>query len=104
MPVVLDPGRTKPGKAVSVYRLLPGKELLDRERIAAASLFQAQQASANGGHDFGLASDHPPLGVAWGKVRDRQRTTVRSNDVFNSRTYMLGHSTLTRPDPVQARR
>jgi hypothetical protein len=41
-------------KTVSVERLLPGNELIDAQRVAAARLFKRKQATANRGNNFGF--------------------------------------------------
>ena len=93
--ILLDARRAKSRKSMLVDRLLPGDEFFDGQRIALAGFFEAEQAAAHGGHDFGLAANDPALGIARREVRDRQRTSIRSDDVLDSRTNLIGHSTLT---------
>src|SRR3954468_13074683 len=77
LPVLLDAGGPQAGQAVLVDGELPGQELVHRQRVAAASLLEGEQAAANRGNDFGLAADHPPFGSGRGQIRNCQRTTVR---------------------------
>jgi hypothetical protein len=70
LPVLLDTGRSQPGKAMLIDGKLPGKEFVDRQRIAAASLLEGEQAAANRGNDFGLAADNPPFGPGRGQIRN----------------------------------
>ena len=70
LPVLLDPGGAQPGKAMLIDGKLPGKELVDRQRVAAASLLEGEQAAANRGNDFGLTANNPPFGSGRGKIRD----------------------------------
>src|SRR5215469_12670050 len=60
--ILLNAGGAKAGEAVLVDRKLPGKEFVDGQGIAAAGLFEGEQATANGSHDFGLAADDPTFG------------------------------------------
>ena len=70
LPVLLDTGRAQPGKAMLIDRKLPGKELVYRQRVAAASLLKGEQAAANRGNDFGLTADNPPFGTGRGQIRN----------------------------------
>jgi hypothetical protein len=70
LPVLLDAGGAKPGKAMLIDGKLPGKELVDRQRVAAASLLKGEQAAANRGNDFGLTADNPPFGPGRGQIRN----------------------------------
>src|SRR6266581_2445301 len=60
LPILLDTGGPQPGQAMLVDRELPRQKLVHRQRVAAASLLEGEQAAANRGYDFGLAADHPP--------------------------------------------
>jgi hypothetical protein len=68
--ILLDAGGPQPGQTMLVYGKLPGEELVDRQRVAAASLLKGEQAAANRGNDFGLAADHPPFGSGRGQIRN----------------------------------
>jgi hypothetical protein len=68
--ILLDAGGPQPGQTMLVYGKLPGEELVDRQRVAAASLLEGEQAAANRGNDFGLAADHPPFGPGRGQIRN----------------------------------
>ena len=54
MAVLLDSGGAQPGQTMLVDRELPGEEFVDGQRITAASLFQGEQAAADGRYDFRL--------------------------------------------------
>src|SRR6516164_5268124 len=99
--VLLNARGAQAGEAMTIDRLLPRQEFLDREGVARAGLFEAQEAAAHGGNHLGLPTDHPALGVARWQVRNSQRAAIRSDDVLDARTYLIGHSTLvlvlTRP-------
>jgi len=60
--ILLDAGGAQPGKAVLVDGELPGQEFVDRQRVTAASFLKREQTATNRSHDFGLATDDPPLG------------------------------------------
>jgi hypothetical protein len=62
LPILLDPGGPQACQTMLVDGKLPGKELVDRQGIAAAGLFEGKQATADRGNDFCLAADHPPFG------------------------------------------
>jgi hypothetical protein len=49
---------------------LPGKELVDGQRVAAASLLKGEQAAADRGNDFGLTANYPPFGPGRGQIRN----------------------------------
>jgi hypothetical protein len=70
LPVLLDTRGAQPGKAMLIDGKLPGKEFVDRQRVAAASLFEGEQAAANRGNDFGLTADNPPFGPGRGQIRN----------------------------------
>jgi hypothetical protein len=70
LPVLLDTGGTQPGKTMLIDGKLPGKEFVDRQRVAAASLLEGEQAAANRGNDFGLTADDPPFGPGRGQIRN----------------------------------
>jgi hypothetical protein len=70
LPVLLDAGGPQAGQAMLIDGELPGKELVHRQRVAAASLLEGEQAAANRSNDFGLAADHPPFGSGRGQVRN----------------------------------
>jgi hypothetical protein len=70
LPILLDAGGAQSGKAVLVDGKLPGKEFVDGQRIAAASLLKGEQAAANRGNDFGLTADNPPFGPGRGQIRN----------------------------------
>ena len=86
---------TVPSTSVAIDRILPRQEFLDREGIAGAGLFQRQQTAAHGGDHLGLAADDPALGMGRRQIRDRERTSVRPDDVLNPRAIGLSHVTLT---------
>jgi hypothetical protein len=71
LPVLLDAGGAQAGKAMLIDGKLPGKEFVDRQRVAAASLLEGEQAAANRGNDFGLPADNPPFGPGRGQIRNR---------------------------------
>ena len=70
MAILLDAGGAQSGKAMLIDGKLPGEELVDRQRVAAAGLLKGEQAAANRGNDFGLAADHPPFGPGRGQIRN----------------------------------
>jgi hypothetical protein len=99
--ILLDSGRSEPGKTVLVDRELPGQEFVDGQRIAATGFLKGKQAAANRGNDFGLATDHPSLGSGGGQIRNRQRTAVGPDDVFYPRAMRLCHGVLTNSQPLK---
>jgi hypothetical protein len=70
LPVLLDAGGPQACQAVLVDGELPGQELVHRQRVAAASLLEGEQAAANRGNDFGLTADNPPFGPGRGQIRN----------------------------------
>jgi hypothetical protein len=61
LPVLLNTGGAQSRQAMLIDGKLPGQELVDRQRVAAASLLEGEQAAANRGNDFGLTADNPQL-------------------------------------------
>src|SRR6478672_9088453 len=59
--ILLDPGRAQASEAMLVDGELPGKEFVDRQRVAAAGFLEGKQAAAHRGNDFGLTANDPPL-------------------------------------------
>jgi hypothetical protein len=68
--ILLDAGGAQSGKAMLIDGKLPGKELVDGQRVAAASFLKGEQAAAHGGNDFGLPADNPPFGPGRGQIRN----------------------------------
>src|SRR5690606_5015375 len=92
--VVLNPGGSQPGKAMLVDGRLPVKELVDAQRIAVASLFEAQQTAAYGSDDFGFAPDHPTPRIGGREIGDRQGAAVGPYHILDAGTHLHGHFTL----------
>src|SRR5665213_522914 len=94
--VLLDARGAQAGQAVLVDGILPGEELLDRQRIARAGFFQRQETTAYGGDHLGLAADDPAIGGWRRQIRDRQGTAIGPDDVLYPRAVGFVHwSTLT---------
>jgi hypothetical protein len=70
LPILLDAGGAQASQAMLIDRELPGQEFVHRQRVAAASLLEGEQAAANRGNDFGLAADYPPFGSGRGQIRN----------------------------------
>ena len=68
--ILLDAGGAQSGKAMLIDGKLPGKELVDGQRVAAASFLEGKQAAANRGNDFGLTANYPPFGPGCGQIRN----------------------------------
>src|SRR5262245_38072759 len=88
-------------KAVAVEAILPGEIFLDVQCVAAARLFQRQQAAAHGRDHIRLAADAPALCSRRWQIGERQ-WTKRANDLCDFRARGLGHGyayPLTRPPP-----
>src|ERR1043166_6746869 len=68
--ILLNARGTQAGKAVLVDRELPGQEFVHGQGVAAASLLERQEATADGGDDFGFAADDPTLGPGCGQIRN----------------------------------
>jgi hypothetical protein len=68
--ILLDARRAQSGKAMLVDGKLPGEELVDRQRVAAAGLLEGEQTAANRGNDFGLTANYPPFGPGRGQIRN----------------------------------
>ena len=93
----------RPARPCWSIEILPGQEFVDRQRVAAAGLFERKQAAANGSDDLGLAANDPALGAGRGQIRDRQRTAVRPDDVLDPRAMGFGHGVLTNSQPLNSR-
>src|ERR1700761_2044505 len=74
--ILLNARGAQPGQPVLIDRILPGQEFLDRQRVAAACFFKGQQPATDGGNDFRLATDDPPLGPWCRKIGNGQGGTV----------------------------
>ena len=97
--VLLNAGRAQAGKAVLVDRVLPGKKFLDRQCVTAACLFKRKKSAADRGDHLRLAADDPTLRSRRRQISDRQRRTVRPDDVFDPRAMGRCHCTLTTRTP-----
>jgi hypothetical protein len=67
--ILLDAGSAQPRQTMLIDGKLPGEEFVDRQRVAAASFLEGEQAAAYSGNDFGLAADNPPFGSGRGQIR-----------------------------------
>jgi hypothetical protein len=74
---------------------LPAKEFLNRQSVFLTSLFEAEQATANGSNNFGFSPDNPTPGIGRREICDSQGTPIGADDIFYSSTYLIGHCTLT---------
>src|SRR5207237_6483948 len=72
------------------------------QRVTAAGFLEREQTAANRGNNFGLATDDPPLGAGCGQIRNRQRTAVRPDDVFDPRAMGFCHGVLTNSQPLNS--
>jgi hypothetical protein len=70
LPILLDARGAQAGKAMLIDGKLPGKELVHRQRVAAAGLLKGEQAAADCGNDFGLTANYPPFGPGRGQIRN----------------------------------
>jgi hypothetical protein len=68
--ILLDTGGPQPCQAMLVDGKLPGKEFVDRQRVAAAGFLQGQKSTADRGYDFGLPSNNPPFASGRGQIRN----------------------------------
>jgi hypothetical protein len=68
--ILLDAGGAQPRKAVLVDGKLPGKEFVNGQCVAAASLLEGEQTAANCGNDFGFTADDPPFGPGCRQIRN----------------------------------
>jgi hypothetical protein len=68
--ILLDAGGAQSRKAVLVDGKLPGKEFVNGQCVAAASLLEGEQATANCGNDFGFTADNPPFGPGCRQIRN----------------------------------
>jgi hypothetical protein len=66
--ILLDPGGPQACQAMLIDGKLPGQELVDGQRIAAAGFLEGEQATTDSGDNFGFAADHPPFGAWRGQV------------------------------------
>jgi hypothetical protein len=68
--ILLDAGGAQSRKAVLIDGKLPGKEFVNGQRVAAASLLEGEQAAADCGNDFGFTADNPPFGPGCWQIRN----------------------------------
>src|SRR5690606_13774205 len=94
VPVLLDACCAQSCKAVFVNGRLPGQEFLDRQFVALASLFKAQQPPTNRRDNFRLPSNNPPPRICRRQICDSKRTAIWPYDIFYPRSNQIGHRTL----------
>jgi hypothetical protein len=70
LPILLDAGGAQARQAMLIDGKLPGQELVDGQRVAAAGLLEGEQAAAYRGNDFGLTANNPPFGPGRGQIRN----------------------------------
>src|SRR5271166_1054970 len=92
--ISLDTRRAQTAKTMLVDRLLPGTEFIDGQRVAAAGLLERKQTTANRGNNLGFPIRHPTFCSLWRQIGDRQRRTVRPDDVVASWAMRLGHDAI----------
>src|SRR5262245_27624220 len=83
--ILLDAGGRQPVESVAIDQILPGEELLDRERVAAALLFERQEPAANGSNDLGLAANDPALRPRCREIGNCERAAVGPDDILDPR-------------------
>src|SRR5262245_16868801 len=89
--VLLDARRAQPGETMLVDRSLPGKELFDGQRIPRTGFLERQKAAAHCSDHFRLSADDPTLCRRRRQVRNRQRTTIRPDDILDPRAMGFVH-------------
>src|SRR6185436_12472461 len=90
--------RAQTRKTETLDRALPGEKLFDRQRIALARVFEAEQAAAHRDNDFRFATDDPSLGIGRRQISQRQRAAVRADHVAHARpALLLNHISHTPP-------
>src|SRR5579872_4298991 len=100
--ILLNAGGAQARQAVLVDRILPGEEFLDRQRIAAARLFERKKPAADRGYDFRLTANDPTFGSRRRQIGDGQRGTVRPDDILDPRAMGLGHRNSHELDTLRA--
>src|ERR1019366_3274172 len=95
--ILLHSGRAKPGQPETVDGMLPGEELLHRQRITAASLVQAEQAATHRGDDFGLAPNDPASRRGRRKIGERQRAPIGADDIAHTSFALFHHYATPKP-------
>jgi hypothetical protein len=66
--ILLNAGGAQSGQTMLIDGKLPGEELVDGQRVAAAGLLKGEQSAANRGNDFGLTANNPPFGTGRGQI------------------------------------
>jgi hypothetical protein len=69
--ILLNACRAQAGKTVLIDRELPRQKFVDRQRVAAASLFEGEEPATHGGNDFSLAANDPAFGPGRRQIGDR---------------------------------
>ena len=64
------------------------------EATALLEQLEAEQAAANRGNNFGLASDDPAPCIGGRQIRNGKRAAIRPNHIFDPRSNQIGHRTL----------
>jgi hypothetical protein len=95
--ISLDARCAQTTKTIMVDRLLPRAEFVDGQRVPAARLLERKQATANRGNYLGFPMRHPAFCSLWRQIGDRQRRTVRPDDVVASWAMRLSHGRRYRP-------
>ena len=62
--LAFDTGSTQAVESVLVELALPRQKLIDRQVVPAKGVFKGNEAAANPGDDFCLASDDPAFGIS----------------------------------------
>ncbi|GAB5376348.1 MAG: hypothetical protein AcusKO_28100 [Acuticoccus sp.] len=94
--VVLDLGGAQAGKTMPVDQRVPAEKFLDRQRITVARLVDGQEAATHGRNHFGLAADHPALGIGRRQISQRERSAVGTDDIAVTGLRIFGHNLLHR--------
>jgi hypothetical protein len=68
--ILLNAGGAQSGKAMLIDGKLPGKEFVDRQRVAAAGLLKGEKATPHCRNDFRLTANNPPFGAGCGQIRN----------------------------------
>src|ERR1700722_13521891 len=95
--ILLHSGGAQAGQAEAVDRVLPAKELLHRQSVAAAGLIQAEQAAAHSGDHFRLAAGHPTARRGRRQIGKRQRTPIGTDDIAHACLALINHNATPKP-------
>jgi len=86
--IVLNACGAQTCETMPVDRPLPAEIFLNCQLVSPTCVFEAEQTTANGGHNFCLAPNNPTMGSRRRQICNRERAAIWTDDVIDTGTQL----------------